>query len=71
MDPWVGLEKRFGIDVLEDRAVAWTQPRQRIAQEILLPVADGTDAVDEHETPNPSPISFSSQHGEATAPRVA
>ena len=70
MNARVRLKERFGIDVLEDRAVARTQPRQRIAQEILLPVADGTDAVDEDETSNASPISFSGQHGEATAPRM-
>ena len=70
MDARVGLKKRVGVDVLEDRAIARPQTRQRIAQKILLPVADGTDAVDEHEAAHTASISFSGQHGEATAPRV-
>ena len=60
------MEKRFCIDVLENRTVARTQPRQCIAEEILLPVADRTDAVDEDEASNASLISFSSQHGGLT-----
>ena len=71
MDARVGSKQRVGVDVLENRAIARTQPRQRIAKEILLPVADRTDAIDEHESPNSTSISFSRQHGEATAPRVA
>lgn len=68
MDARVGLKQRVGVDVLENRAIARSQPRQRIAEKILLPVADGTDAVDQDETPNTTSISFSRQHGEPTAP---
>jgi hypothetical protein len=59
VDVRVGLKQCCGIDVLEDRAIAWTQPRQGIAQEIFLPVADRADAVDQHETPNGTLIAFS------------
>jgi hypothetical protein len=66
----IGREQGWLIDALEYRAVAGSESRQRIAQERVLPVANGSDAVDEDEASNRRLIALGRQHRETTAPRV-
>jgi hypothetical protein len=57
--------------VLEDRPVAGFESCERVAQQILLPVADRSDAIDEDESTNGLLIAFGREHREPAAPRVA
>ena len=50
MDAGIWFEQRLLIDVFENRAIARPHARECIAKQILLPIADRSDAVDEHET---------------------
>ena len=70
MHAGIRLEQCLCIDVLEYRAVAGAEPWQRIAKEILLPIADRTHAVDQDETADAGPVAFSGEHREPTAPGV-
>jgi hypothetical protein len=64
----VGREQRGLIDVLEDRAIGGTESWESIAQQLDLPIANGANAVDEHEAPHGSLIAFRREHRESTTP---
>lgn len=64
-------EQCFLIDALENRAIGWPESRQRLDEQILLPVAERTNAVDEDESSDRVLIAFCGKHGKAAAPGVA
>jgi hypothetical protein len=70
VNAWIGSQERLLIDVLQDRAVAWREPRQGVAQQVLLPVANRPDAIYEHESPNCSAIALRREHRQSASPGV-
>jgi hypothetical protein len=67
----VGREQRGLVDVLEHRAIARGESRQGVAEQVVLPVSDWSDRIDEHETSHSVAIALRREHREAAAPRVA
>ena len=64
-------EQRLLVDAFENRAICCTETRQRIDQQILLPVSERTHAVDKNEPPDGGLIALGREHCQAATPRVA
>ena len=71
MNTWIRREQRLLIDVLQNCTIAGAEPRQRIREQIVLPVSNRADAVDEDQPPDATSIALGGKHGEPAAPRVA
>jgi hypothetical protein len=63
-------KQRLLIDALENRTVRWTETGQCIDEQILLPVPERTNAVDEYESSNGVLVPLGHEHREASTPRV-
>jgi len=71
VNAWIRREQRLLIDVLQNGAIAGPESRQRIAEQIVLPISNGSDAVDEHQPSHCAAIALGGEHGEPATPRVA
>ena len=70
MNVGVGFEQRLRVDPFQDRPIVRAKPRQRIAQQVLLPVTYRSDAVHEYEPADAGRIALGGEHRETAAPRV-
>jgi len=68
MNAWIRRPQRLLIDVLENRAVTGTEARQRVTEQIVLPIANGADAVNEYQASNAVSVPLRSKHCETAPP---